>query len=116
MIRTKWVLALYAMAGAVAPDILLFYSKRWTMPQVKFSIPQYVFATILYLAVAGIVSTIFPYKAVFKNTLNLPWKAFSVGFSLPVVLSTVAALSRTQLIVPRGGSIPGNLHDLLALF
>jgi len=116
MTQSKGPLAFYAMVGAVAPDILILYSKRWTMPQVTFSIPQYLFASILYLALAAIVSLIFPYKTVFRNTANLPWKAFSVGFSLPVVLSTIAALSRSQLITPRGGSIAGTLHDLVSLF
>jgi hypothetical protein len=116
MQQNKWLQALYAMIGAIAPDILILYSKRWTMPQVTFSIPQYTFASILYLGLAGIVSLIFPYKTVFKSEANLPWKSFSIGFSLPLILSTIAALSRSQLIVPRGGSMSGTLHDLLALF
>lgn len=113
---SKLLLALYAMVGAVAPDIVILYSKRWTMPQVSFNIGQYVLASIFYLALAGIVSLIFPYKSVFKNTSNLPWKAFSIGFSLPIVLSTVAALTRSNLITTRGNNISGTIHDLLALF
>jgi len=116
MYPSKLLLAVYAMIGAATPDIVILYSKRWTMPQVTFNITQYILASSLYLILAGIVSLIFPYQSVFKNKSNLPWKSFSIGFSLPIVLSTMAALTRSDLVATRGGNIPGTLHDLVALF
>src|SRR5687768_3143672 len=57
-----WKRALFGAIGAIAPEVLLFYSKRSTMPGVTFSIAQYVAATVLYLGLAAMVAAIFPYR------------------------------------------------------
>ena len=96
--------------GAVAPDIILLYSKRWTMPALTFDPYLYVAATVLYVALAAVVAAIYPYRRE-----PHAWKAFGLGVALPVVISALATVSRSQILVAKG-SVPGSLHDLLAWF
>jgi hypothetical protein len=101
----------FGAIGALAPDIVLLYSKRWTMPSLTFDPYMYTIATVLYLGLAAIVSAIYPYKR-----KPYSWKAFGLGVALPVVISALASIDRATIIFPRGVSYPGSLHDLLALF
>ncbi len=109
--ESKPQLALYGAIGAIAPDILILYSKRWTMSGLAFSWFQYGIATLLYVVLAAIVATIFPYKGKPSR-----WKAFVVGICLPVFISGIAYFGRAQLVSPRSGQIVGTLWDLLSLF
>ena len=104
-----WTLAIYGAIGAIAPDILLFYSKRWTMPSLTFHWGQYIGVTVLYIVLAAFVATIFPYGRQRK-----PWKAFGVGVSLPVIISGLASLGNNHVINPRGAELAGTFWDLLA--
>ena len=97
--------------GAIAPDIVLFYSKRWTMPGFTFDPYMYVTATVLYVALAALVAGIYPYRREPHG-----WKAFSLGVALPVVISALASINRAQIVLPRGASVPGSFHDLFAWF
>ena len=103
--------AMFGAIGAVAPDIVLLYSKRWTMPSLTFDPPMYMIATVLYVGLAAVVAGIYPYR-------NAPhsWKAFTLGVALPVVISAVASISRAHIVVPRGITISGSFHDLISLF
>lgn len=103
-------LAAYGAIGAIAPDILILYSKRWSMPSLSFSILQYSLATLLYVTLAALVAAIFPYGRAPK-----PWKAFAVGVALPVVVSSLAAAARDPVISPRGETLPGTLIDILSI-
>jgi len=103
--------AVFGALGAVTPDILLMYSKRFTMQSLEFLHWHYWVATILYLCLASIVATIFPYKN--KAT---KWNALAVGFALPIVLGTMASVVKTNLVSPRGSQITGTLLDMVSLF
>ncbi|MEM7479597.1 MAG: hypothetical protein AAF481_00365 [Acidobacteriota bacterium] len=109
--RSKMSAALYGAFGAIAPDILLLYSKRWTMPSFEFHLGQYVLATLVYLGLASVVAYIFPYRGA-----RTPWKAFAVGFSLPVILAGLLSVQRGVVLTPRGTSLGGRLLDLMSLF
>lgn len=106
---SRVLMAAYAAIGAVAPDIVLLYSKRFTMPFLTFSLAQYAGATLLYLALAAALAVVFPFKG--RPT---PYKAFALGVALPLVIAALAALSRNPMSVPRGGPIPGEFLDLLS--
>ncbi len=110
-IARAWELAFYGAFGAVAPDIVLLYTKRWSMPSLTFSLTQYVTVTGLYLLLAAIVATAFPYG---KQPTR--WKAFVLGVCLPVVISGLASLHKGIVVAPRGSQLAGSLWDLLALF
>lgn len=103
--------ALYAAVGAISPDVLILYSKRWSMPALTFDVRQYAAATICYIGVAAVVATIYPFGGKPSK-----WKAFLLGVGLPLVVSGAATLSRGQVISPRGLPIKGTLLDLLSLF
>jgi hypothetical protein len=110
---------LYAVAGAVAPDILLFYSKRFTMPSLSFSLGMFAAATLLYVLLAAVVALIFPFAFIPPRNGKKEWKSFVVGVSLPVIVGVYATLSRPPLLTNRGDSgtgetIHGTLLDLLA--
>jgi hypothetical protein len=103
--------AIFGALGALAPDIILFYSKRWTMPSLTFNPYMYLAATILYMGLAALVAGIYPYRRE-----PYAWKAFSLGVALPVVISALASINRAQIVLPRGVTVPGSFHDLLAWF
>lgn len=96
--------------GAIAPDIILLYSKRWTMPSLTFDPYLYAAATILYIGLGGLVAAIYPYRRP-----PHAWKAFSLGVALPTVISALASISRAQVLVAKG-YVPGSFRDLLAWF
>ena len=113
---TKLQVAYFGAIGAIAPDVVLLYSKRWTDPLISFEPWQYLTVTAFYLLVAGVAATIFPYG---KHVT--PWKAFAVGVALPVIVSGLASIPSgiTPVTTPptRGGvPVPGTLYDLFALF
>ena len=107
----RWNLAVYGFLGAAAPDVLLFFSKRFTMEGVTFRPWQYAVASLLYFGLSALVASIFPYRG-----LATPWKAFAVGVALPVVISGAASLASGYPVAPRGGTVEGTLLDLIALF
>jgi len=107
--KEKLLLGLCAGFGALAPDILLFWSKRFTMPGLTFEIWQYCAAALFYMGLSAFVALIYPYK----NPTY--WKAFSIGVLLPTVISGIASIGRPVTISPRGGFIPGTLLDLISL-
>jgi len=98
--------------GAIAPDILILYSKRFSMPAFEFLSWQYIVATILYVGLGAVVATIVPLEG-----RGSEWKAFGVGFSLPLVLASVASAVRAGVVTPRGeDALSGSLLDLMSLF
>jgi hypothetical protein len=98
--------------GAIAPDVIILYSKRFSMSAFEFVTWQYVVATAVYVALGAFVAAIFPLKG--RDTA---WKAFGIGFCLPIVLGAVLATQRGTVIAPRGViTIPGTLLDLMSLF
>jgi peptidoglycan/LPS O-acetylase OafA/YrhL len=109
--KQRLILLAFGAMGSVAPDIILFYSKRVTMPDTYFSVAQYSIATALYMALAGVVATIFPYRGRATS-----WKAFVVGVSLPLIVSAVVSTQRPAMVSPRGFPVPGELIDLLSMF
>jgi len=106
----KWHIAFYGALGSFAPDILLLYSKRFSQPDLVFSPSQYFAAMSLYVILAALVSSIYPYKG--RVTA---WKAFLVGATLPIVVSAAASVARPASVSTRGLPLPGTLLDLLAL-
>mgnify|MGYP007037739245 CR=1 FL=1 len=108
-----WQKTLFGGMGAIAPDILILYSKRWTMPSFTFDVSQYLIATIAYVCLAAVVASIYPYGK--KPT---PWKAFAVGAGLPVIISGLMAMRKGEVLEPRGGgqALAGDLFDLMSLF
>lgn len=115
---SKFKLSLIGALGAIAPDILILYSKRWTMPEVSFDIGMYLFATLFYVLLASFVSAIFPYKSLKKIDASLSWKAFCVGVALPVIISGITSYIRSPLITSRGSPIDveGTFLDIISLF
>jgi hypothetical protein len=109
---TNKFLALSGAIGAVAPDVVLAYSKRFTMPEVTFEPSQYVLVTFIYMVLAAIVAVIFPYP----NPRTL-WKAFAVGAALPLIIAGLASAVPNQRIEPLGPGIqqPGTLLDLISI-
>jgi hypothetical protein len=98
--------------GAIAPDILILYSKRFTMPDTHFSAAMYLTATVLYMLLAVGVALIFPYGRKPRY-----WHAFALGVSLPIVVGALLSVGRANPIVPRGGaSLIGSLDQLISLF
>jgi hypothetical protein len=111
VLKRKLHLGAFAAVGAIAPDILILYSKRWTMPSLTFDPWMYVFASALYMVLAATVAMIYP----FGRGVS-PWRAFAVGVTLPLLVSGLASLQRGVVIAPRGDTIEGTLWDLLSLF
>ena len=104
---------MFGAIGAVAPDIIILYSKRWTMPSFEFEYIQYVIVTLIYLVLAGVVAMIYPYPKKKAKT----WYAFCIGVALPVILSAVISTQRGEVIIPRGViGIQGGIIDLMSLF
>jgi hypothetical protein len=125
--RTTMETFLYGAFGALLHDIILFWSKRFTAPLLKFSWWQYLTIMVVYVPAAGFAATLYPYG----GSGPTPWVAVSVGFGLPTLLSGVVAVAdragrpgkaKTRLRGPAvahtGESqvrIPATIIDLLAL-
>ncbi len=115
----QWLrLALFGAFGAILPEIVLLYSKRWTMPHLEFSEWQYALITALYMGSSAVVAAIFPYRGT-----PTPWKAVTVGIGLPTIISAATgAVNRALNPVINGGTrgvdepVSGTFIDLLSLF
>ena len=103
-------MGLAAAVGAIAPDILILYSKRWTMPSLTFNPWMYVGASALYVLLAATVAMIYPFGRDRRS-----WKAFALGVSLPIVISGLASFQHGLVVAPRGHTIAGTFLDLIAL-
>jgi len=117
---------LYGAFGAVLYDLVLFWTKRFSAPLLKFSLWQYLTIMAMYLPAAGFAATLYPY-----DPGPTPWKAVLVGFGLPTILSTAISVSdragrRGKAITRLRGPMPsasgrprvriaGSLLDLIAL-
>jgi hypothetical protein len=114
--RTSWwTRAAHGAAGAVAPDILLLWSKRFTMPSLIFSFRLYGLATILYMLLAAVVATI----TVPTNRRNAAVRSFGVGVALPFIVAGLAAAARAaadQSRSPIVHPVYGHWLDVLSLF
>jgi len=115
----------YGAFGALVPDVLLLYSKRFTAPLLAFESWQVLLVTLIYAITAGLVAQIFPYPG--EKT---PWKSLAVGITLPVIIAGVIGagdrLSQagTTRLSTRGPTpaahgdapkIQGSVIDLMAL-
>jgi hypothetical protein len=117
---------LYGAFGAILYDIVLFWSKRFSAPLLRFDVGQYLAVMGVYIPAAGFTATLYPY-----DPSPTPWQAVLVGFGLPTILSGAAALAdrasrsgkaKTRLRGPVPSAsgrqqvrIPGSLIDLIAL-
>jgi len=110
-IKPRFIAAAMAMAGALAPDVLIIYSKRWGPDALALPGWQFAAATLAYLVVAGVIGGIFPYKP-----RPSPWRGFAVGVGTPVILSALAAVAKPVSLAPRGVEIAPTWWDLLALW
>jgi hypothetical protein len=105
-------MALSSALGAVAPDVLILYSKRWTMPDKHFDPWMYLAAMAMYVLLAAGVGTIFPYGKRVR-----PWQAFGVGVTLPILIAGLLSVQKGADITPRGGhSVSASFVDLISLF
>ena len=104
-------LALFGSLGAIAPDVVILYSKIHTTPSLTFVTWQYIAVTSLYLGLAAFVAIIYPYG---KRPTEA--KAFGVGVALPTAISLITSFLHGRNIAPRGGTISGSILDLMSLF
>ncbi|WP_141699162.1 hypothetical protein [Candidatus Thiosymbion oneisti] len=116
----------FGVFGALLPDILLFWSKRFTSPLLTFELWQYLTVSTLYAASAGIIALVYPYR----RKPPRPWDAIVIGISFPFIISGITAaadrLSKSgasglQLRGPEVDdtgvfAIPGTIIDLMAAF
>jgi TIR domain len=119
----------YGAVGSFLPDVVLFWSKRFTAPLLTFDVLQYSICTIVYALFAGLVALIFPYR----RQPPREWNALVVGIASPIIVAAVIAagdrllLSRDVDLTIRGGDLvqgpqdqqkktQGGLIDLLALY
>lgn len=101
---------MYGALGAISPDIIILYSKRWTAPTLTFSWTQYTVATLVYMLLAGILATIYSKRPT-------PLSGFTVGLLTPSVISLFGSLVLTKTVQFRGLEANyGNLSDLFTLF
>jgi hypothetical protein len=109
--KQRVIAAVAAMAGALAPDVLIIYSKRWGENALVLPAWQFFAASLAYLAIAGIIGGIFPYRP-----RPSAWQGFAVGVGTPVILSALAAAAKPASLAPRGVEIAATWWDLLALW
>ena len=83
-------LALFATAGALAPEILFLYANRLNthFQFAKVLEPGYFVPLLLYVALAAFVAAFLPYKQIPPAKFDARWKAFVVGLLLPLVIHT----------------------------
>lgn len=110
-IKSRVIAATTAAVGALAPDVLIIYSKRWGTDALALPSWQFAAATLAYLAVAAVIGGIFPYKP-----RPSAWQGFAVGVGTPVILSALAAAAKPVSLAPRGLDIAPTWWDLLALW
>jgi len=110
-LRLRLIAAMAAAAGALAPDVLIVYSKRWGTDALALPGWQFFAATLLYLVVAGLIGAVFPYRP-----RPSAWKGFAVGVGTPVILSALASTAKPLTLAPRGLEIPPSFWDLIALW
>ena len=95
---------LFGSLGAVLPDVVLLYSKRFSAPTLEFTSAQYVVTTLIYMIAAGIVAQIYPYKA----RTPRKWNFLTVGVVFPVIISSlISAADRTLSEEKNGLSLRG---------
>jgi uncharacterized membrane protein len=110
--ENKRVLAsICAACGALAPDVLILYSKRWTAEGLVFEPTQYLVATILFVLLAWLVGLVYPYRP-----YATPWKGFVVGVCTPVVIGAIITSAKPASIAVRGQMLQGTLIDLISLW
>lgn len=117
----------FGSLGAIVPDVILLYSKRFTAPALEFTTAQFITSTLIYMITAGIVAAIYPYK----TRPPKKWNFLTVGIVFPVIISSLVAVADRTLseqnigLTLRGGvehantpeaSVSGSLIDLLAAF
>lgn len=100
-----------AMCGAIAPDILIVYSKRWGDAPVELPHWQYFAAMLMYILIAAVIGLVYPYKP-----RPSAWKGFVVGVSTPTILSALASIARPIPLAPRGFNIPATFWDIISLW
>lgn len=109
--RSRMLAAGCAAIGAIAPDILIIYSKRWAVPPLELPGWQYLAATLLYIGVAVVLGAIYPYRP-----QPSAWKGFGIGVGTPVILSALVSVVKPASLAPRGLEVPPDWWDLLALW
>ena len=87
---------LFGSFGAVVPDVVLLYSKRFSVPTLEFTTSQFIVATLFYMGTAGIVAKIYPYR----TQTPKKWDFFAVGLVLPVILSGLIAAAERTISLP----------------
>lgn len=130
MAKKSFGLFFYGAVGSFLPDVVLFWSKRFTAPLLTFNVLQYCICTTVYALFAGLVALIFPYR----RQPPREWNALVVGITLPIIVAAVISaadrglLSRHIDLAVRGGDLvqeglqdqekktQGGLLDLLALY
>jgi hypothetical protein len=110
--RERLILAIYGALGALAPDILILYSKRYTLQPFEFAPIQYFIATGIYVVMAATLAAVYPFRGP-----KTAWRGFAIGFTLPVVLSGLLSMQRGEVSIPKGGgTVAGTLLDLMSLW
>lgn len=104
---TKAQLFFYGCVGAIAPDIVQLYAKRWTMPMTHFSIEQYLIVSAFYVALGGILGMLFAYQ-------EKPQAAVAVGIATPVVIGILGSAVKGAMTPVRGESEIGTIFDLIS--
>lgn len=100
----------YGCVGAIAPDIVQLYAKRWTAPSLDFSLAQYLFATLIYVLLAGVLGMLF---AKTRPT------ALTVGIGTPLIIGALLSTVKGMTVAPARGAgdiEAGTLLDLLTLW
>ncbi|MCX8861860.1 hypothetical protein NOL37_24195 [Vibrio parahaemolyticus] len=118
---------LFGSLGAIVPDIILLYSKRFSAPSLEFTTYQFIVVTVIYMTAAGIVAMIYPYK----TRPPEKWNFFTVGVVFPVIISSLIAVTDRTLssehvgLSLRGGTshaaesmerVSGTLVDVLSIY
>lgn len=110
-LRLRLTAAACAVAGAIAPDVLIVYSKRWAVPPVDLPNWQYFVATLMYIGIAAVLGAIFPYRP-----QPSAWKGFGVGVGTPVILGMLASAIKPVSLAPRGIELSATFWDLMSIW